>query len=269
MSNNLKAGEFYGQVPNKRNLSALTLTEVVHTRQISVPKHSHELGHFQLLLDGSYLENCGGKSVASRPMTISWHRPGIIHKDEIGTTGGRFFMIEMHPRAIEQMKQFAKLPPDFYARHSPLVWLGCRLYHEFKNWQFCSDLVAEGISLEMLAFAARKQLSAEKQPPVWLARVVEKLSGEFTENFSTEDLALAANVHPVHLAAVFRQFYHETMGEYVQKLRIAHASRLLLDKEIPLAEIAYAAGFSDQSHFTRIFKRFVGVTPGAFRSSLD
>ena len=268
MSNNLKAGEFYGQVPGKRNLSALTLTEVVHTRPISVPKHSHELGHFQLLLDGSYLENCGGKSVASRPMTISWHRPGIIHKDEIGAQGGRFFMIEMHPRAIEQMKQFARLPADFYARHSPLVWLGCRLYHEFKNWQLCSELVAEGISLEMLAFAARQQLSSEKQPPGWLARVVEKLTEEFTENFSTEELATEANVHPVHLAAVFRQFYNETMGEYVQKLRVAHASRLLLDKEIPLAEIAYCAGFSDQSHFTRIFKRFVGVTPGAFRSSL-
>jgi AraC family transcriptional regulator len=269
MSNNLKAGEFYGQVPNKRILGALTLTEVVHARPISVPKHSHELAHFQLLLDGSYLENCGGKSVASRPMTISWHRPGIIHKDEIGKKGGRFFMIEMHPRSIEQMRQFARLPEDFYARQSPLVWLGCRLFHEFKNWQLCSDLVAEGISLEMLAYSARKGFTGEKQPPVWLKRVVEKLSEEFTENFSTEQLAAEAGVHPVHLAAVFRQFKGETMGEFVQKLRIAHASRLLLDREIPLAEIAYESGFSDQSHFTRIFKRFVGVTPGAFRSSLD
>ena len=269
MSNNLKAGEFYGLVPNKRNLAALTLTEVVHTRPISVPKHSHELAHFQLLLDGSYLENCGGKSIASRPMTISWHRPGIIHKDEIGKQGGRFFMIEMHARAVEQMKQFSKLPEDFYARHSPLVWLGCRLYHEFKNWQFCSDLVAEGVALEMLAFAARKQVSTEKHPPAWLVRVVEKLTEEFTENFSTEELAIEARVHPVHLAAVFRQFHGETMGEYVQKLRVAQASRLLLDKEIPLSEIAYSTGFSDQSHFTRIFKRFVGLTPGAFRHSLE
>jgi AraC family transcriptional regulator len=270
MSNNLKAGEFYGLVPVKRNLSALTMTEVVHKRQISVPKHSHELAHFQLLLAGSYLENCGGKSVASRPMTISWHRPGITHKDEIGASGGRFFMIEMHPRAVEQMKQFARrLPEDFYARQSPLVWLGCRLYHEFKNWQLCSDLVAEGISLEMLAYAVRKEVSNEKQPPAWLSRVVEKLTEEFTENFSTEALAIEAGVHPVHLAAVFRQFYHETMGEYVQKLRVAHASQMLLDRETPLSEIAYAAGFSDQSHFTRIFKRIVGVTPGAFRGSLD
>jgi AraC family transcriptional regulator len=269
MSNNLKAGEFYGLVPVKREIPALTLTEVVHTRQISVPKHSHELGHFQLLLDGSYLENCGGKNTSLSPMTISWHRPGITHKDEIGAKGGRFFMIELQPRSIESMQQFSKLPEDFYIKNSPLVWLGCRLYNEFKNWQFCSDLVAEGIALEMLAHSARKQISNEKQPPVWLARIVEKLNEEFTENFSTEELATEANVHPVHLAAVFRRFQGETMGEYVQKLRVAYASRLLLKREIPLSEIAYESGFSDQSHFTRIFKRFVGLTPGAFRNSLD
>lgn len=269
MSNNLKAGEFYGLVPNKREIPALTLTEVVHTNRISVPKHSHELGHFQLLLDGSYLENCGGKSTSLSPMTISWHRPGITHKDEIGASGGRFFMIELQPRSIESMRRFSKLPDDFYARNSQLVWLGCRLYHEFKNWQICSDLVAEGISLEMLGFTARKQLTRDKQPPAWLVRVVEKLNEEFTENFSTEDLATEANVHPVHLAAVFRQFQGETMGEYVQKLRVTYAAKLLLEREKPLVEIAYSSGFSDQSHFTRIFKRFVGFTPGAFRNSLD
>jgi AraC family transcriptional regulator len=178
-------------------------------------------------------------------------------------------MIELQPRSIESMRRFSNLPEDFYARNDSLVWLGCRLYHEFKNWQICSDLVAEGIALEMLGFTARKQLTRDKQPPAWLARVIEKLNEEFTENFSTEELAMEANVHPVHLAAVFRQFQGETMGEYVQKLRVNYASKLLLKREMPLAEIAYESGFSDQSHFTRIFKRFVGLTPGAFRNSLD
>lgn len=268
MSKNLKAGEFYGQVPNKRALAAVVMTEVVHRQRISVPQHAHELGHFQLLLEGSYLENCGGKNVSLRPMTISWHRPGITHKDEIGTRGGRFFMIEMQPRSIEQLRQLTRLPEDFYARHSPLVWLARRLYDEFRNWQLCSDLIAEGITLEMLAHAARRENCDEKRPPAWLARVIEKLRDEFTENFSTEQLAREAGVHPVHLAAVFRRFQRETIGEYVQRLRVDHASRLLSDKEIPLVEIAYAAGFSDQSHFTRVFKRHVGITPGVFRDSL-
>ena len=79
----------------------------------------------------------------------------------------------------------------------------------------------------------------------------------------------AAGVYPVHLAAVFRRFYHETIGDHVQKRRIEHAYDLLQKKDISLCEIAYECGFADQSHFTRVFKRRVGVTPGVFRSSLD
>ena len=104
---------------------------------------------------------------------------------------------------------------------------------------------------------------------MWLLRTVEKLNDEFTKNPSTSELAAEAGVHPVYLSAVFRRFYQETIAEYVRKLRIAHAARLLPSKEIPLAEIAHSAGFADQSHFTRVFKHFTGMTPGTFRDSLD
>ena len=269
MSDNLKAGEFYGKISQKKQISSSTLSELIHLKGISLPAHSHELAFFSLLLDGSYSESYGRKNFSYQPMTVWWHPSGISHKDEIGKKGGRFFTVEIQPKGLEILKDFAKIPEDFFEQSSSLVWLACRLFHEFKNWQICSELVAEGITLEMLAHSVRKQNSTEKQPPKWLVRIVEKLNEDFTGNFSTEALATEANVHPVHLAAVFRRFHHETMGEYVQKLRIAHASKLLLDREIPLAEIAYESGFSDQSHFTRIFKRFVGLTPGAFRNSLD
>src|SRR5262245_4650582 len=110
MSDNLRAGEFFGQVPRKKKTATTVLTEVVHSTRTNVPQHSHELGHFQLLVNGSYLETSGGKTVESAPMTISWHRPNMVHKDEIGHGGGRFFMIELKPSAIERFEQFAKLP---------------------------------------------------------------------------------------------------------------------------------------------------------------
>lgn len=269
MSNNLKAGEFYGKVSQKRQVSSSTLSELVHRSAVSLPAHSHEHAFFTLLLDGSYAETYHRKSFSYRPMTIWWHPSGVFHKDEVGCTGGRFFTVEIQPKSLENLRHLAKIPDDFFEKNTSLVWLACRLFHEFKNWQVCSELVAEGITLEMLAHSARKSVTHEKQEPAWLARVVERLNDEFTENFSTDELAAEARVHPVHLAAVFRRFYRETIGEYVQKLRVSRASEMLLDKKIPLTEIAYSTGFSDQSHFTRIFKRCVGVTPGAFRRAID
>lgn len=269
MSNNLKAGEFYGSISSKRAVSSSIISEIVHTERKSLPAHSHELAFFSLLIGGSYSESYRRKSYTYQPLTVWWHPAEVLHKDEVGYKGGRFFNIEIQPKGLEILQDYARIPDDFYEKNTSLVWLACRLFHEFKNWQICSELIAEGITLEMLAHSAQKTNSAEKHPPFWLKRVIEKLNQEFTENLSTAELAIEANVHPVHLAAVFRQFYRETMGEYVQKLRVSQASEMLLNKEIPLSEIAFSTGFADQSHFTRIFKRFVGITPGAFRKSLD
>ena len=267
MSNDLKAGEFFGDVPRKLSTGLSMMTEVVHSMRRSVPKHSHELGHFQLLIKGSYSETIGGKSVSPTPMTISWHRPGLNHRDEIGNNGSSFFMVELKPTAVTRFQEFAKLPADFYVRGNTLVSLASRLYSEFQNWDPFSGLTAEGITLEMLAFLARSSVGGEKRPPVWLARVVDRVNNEYLENLSNEELAIEAGVHPVHLAAVFRQFFRQTIGEYVQGLRIRHSIGLLADRDLTLADVAYASGFADQSHFTRIFKRRTGMTPGTYRTS--
>jgi AraC family transcriptional regulator len=79
-------------------------------------------------------------------------------------------------------------------------------------------------------------------------------------------IAAAAGIHPVHLARVFRRHCGYTLGDYVRKLRVDFAARQLLATDEPLAGIAFAAGFSDQSHFTKVFKRQTGMTPADFRS---
>lgn len=268
-SASLRAGEFYGKVSEKKAVSSSIISEIVHTHGRSLPKHSHELAFFSLLLDGSYSESYGRKSFSYRPMTIWWHPSDIAHKDEIGRTGGKFFSIEIQPRGLEILESYTRTPEDFFEKSTSLVWLACRLYHEFKNWQTCSELVAEGLTLEMLAHSARKNIEKEKHPPKWLNLVVEKLNDEFIETPTMEELAILADVHPVHLSAVFRKFQDQTIGEYVQNLRIEYALKMLLNKETPLSEIALSAGFSDQSHFTRIFKRITGTTPGIFRKNLN
>ena len=73
-------------------------------------------------------------------------------------------------------------------------------------------------------------------------------------------------MHPVYLSKVFRQFHHQTIGDYLHKLRVQFACQMLANDEFQLATIADAAGFADQSHFTRVFKEFTGLTPGTFRA---
>jgi AraC family transcriptional regulator len=57
------------------------------------------------------------------------------------------------------------------------------------------------------------------------------------------------------------------LGEYLRKLKVQKSIALIKNSELPLTEIAYLCGFSDQSHFTKVFKETLGFLPKEFRHS--
>jgi AraC family transcriptional regulator len=262
----LKAGEFYGLVAYRRKVTDFLISEISHFGKRNLPRHSHRSAYFSLLIDGSYSESYAGKSFSYEPLSIWWHRPGITHKDDVGPNGGRFLNLDIGEGALDDVARNDSVREDFYERNGELTWLACRLLKEMRGWQPCSTLVVENLALEMSGFAIRRPYTDERSRPAWLGIVVEKITDEFTEVHTSADLAAAAGVHPIHMAAVFRKFYRQTIGEYVRGLKVRKAAELLLLKDVPLVEVAMRVGFADQSHLSRNFKRSVGMTPGEFRS---
>jgi AraC family transcriptional regulator len=96
--------------------------------------------------------------------------------------------------------------------------------------------------------------------------VRERLHDGLDRSWSLGEIAQSAGVTADHLAREFRRHHGSSVGEYVRGLRVELACRRLAESDDPLAEIALAAGFYDQSHFTRTFKRRMGTTPAAFRA---
>ena len=118
----------------------------------------------------------------------------------------------------------------------------------------------------MLAEGSRgKVLNEEKGFAVWLARAADFVHDNFTTAISLEEVAQVAGVHTAHLSRVFRQKMGCTVGEYLRRLRFEFACQQILSTEKPLCEVALDAGFADQSHFNRIFRTRMGVTPFAYR----
>ena len=72
-----------------RRSAGLTLSEFRHAGARKLPHHSHELAYFCLLLDGTYCEQFGSRTISYKPMTIMFHPPGTVHHDAIGEGGGR------------------------------------------------------------------------------------------------------------------------------------------------------------------------------------
>jgi AraC family transcriptional regulator len=139
---------------------------------------------------------------------------------------------------------------------------------EFVAADSTSALALEGLTIELLAATLRARPSeTESRPPAWLARAIELLREHFSEPLSLVDLATAVDIHPVHVARVFRRHTRCSVGEYLRQLRVEYAAQALRETTRKCSDIACAAGFCDQSHFSRCFKKQFGVSPDRYRSA--
>ena len=149
-----------------------------------------------------------------------------------------------------------------------MVELAARAYHEMRadSPHSVSGLVIESIALEVLAQSARwERRRADRHPPAWLHQIQDHLADDLAVVPDLATLALIAGVHRVHVARAFRDHLGCTVGDFVRRLRVRRACELLTSTSAPLTNVAMRAGFFDQSHMTRVVKRFLGLTPAAVR----
>jgi AraC family transcriptional regulator len=99
-----------------------------------------------------------------------------------------------------------------------------------------------------------------------LRAVIEYIHEHLDAELSLDHLAAVAHMSAFHFARLFKQSTGLPPHQYVIARRVERAKELLREPDrLPLAEVATEVGFSDQSHFTRHFKRLVGITPRQFR----
>ncbi len=96
-------------------------------------------------------------------------------------------------------------------------------------------------------------------------RAKELIESRLSTDLSLDELAYSCGLSVAHFVRAFRQSLGETPHRWLTWRRIRAAQLLLISTDKPLVEIAAECGFSDQSHFTNIFGKFVGVPPGAYR----
>jgi AraC family transcriptional regulator len=261
------SGYLHGEVLRKNLVANLTLTETLYAADLKLPKHAHEEAYFCFVLQGQYTENYGRRSRSCTPSTLIFHPSNETHSDQF-YTAARCFNIQMNAHWQERARQYSlSLNQPFDFRGGVLLQLAMRLYSEFYNDNDCSPLVVEGIALEMMGETCRPSASQSSgRPPRWLLTARDLLHEQFSQSLTLSELADAAGVHPVHLAREFRRFYRCTIGEYARQLRVDFACQKITASDMPLSEIALAAGFFDQSHFTRTFKAHTGKTPQEYRT---
>jgi len=261
MEHQLPGGRFYGQTSRTREVCGFTLAETTYSRGHKLPRHSHQHPYFCFVLEGKFSEFCGKRIRECQPSTLIFHPSGELHSDHFNTDA-HCFNLQIDGHLNYQAAQLAQ-PADFQG--GTPAYLANKLYREFRETDEFSPLAIEGLALELVAEALRGIKRELKRAPVWLERAREMLHAQFAEPLTIAHVAAAVSVHPTHLAREFHRRHQRTIGEYVRQLRIEFACRQLSTSDTPLSEIALAAGFFDQSHFSRTFKQINGMSPATYR----
>jgi AraC family transcriptional regulator len=108
----------------------------------------------------------------------------------------------------------------------------------------------------------------ERSVPRWLRQCLDIVEEDYAESLTVAGIAADVGVHPVHTSREFRRRFGQTLGEYVNKVRVRAACATMTRKTQPLAAVAADAGFADQAHFCRVFKSLIGCTPSAFAAAV-
>jgi AraC family transcriptional regulator len=270
METRLPSGYFYGESLRSRNLAGFTLAETLYGSGQRLDRHSHEQSCFIIVLEGSFTESYGRRTRACSTSSVIFRPSDEVHADHFERAGGRCFNVQLELTWLSTVRERARVLEDSADfQGGAIFWLAMKLYREFRHADEVSPLVIEGLALEMLAEATRLNThrASDTRAPRWLTEAMEIIRERFNEKLTVAEVASLVGVHPVYLAGVFRKFYHSTIGEYARRLRVEFACREIAASGASLSHIAAAAGFYDQSHFSKTFKSFTGMTPAEFRAT--
>lgn len=128
----------------------------------------------------------------------------------------------------------------------------------------------ENLLLEVYNKFLKNNLDKKRKTPAWVNELKEIIQDQIDANFALSLKSISGEIamNPSYLSREFaKHFENLSYGEYIHKLRLEKAINLIQTTTHSLTEIAYLTGFSDQSHFTRIFKKHTGKNPSDYRKA--
>ncbi|HEY5939464.1 MAG TPA: AraC family transcriptional regulator [Gemmatimonadales bacterium] len=251
-------------------VGGFTVTEGVHHHGSELPWHHHETPTICFVLQGAFTEMWRGGSITCTSSTLKITPAGDRHCDQFSRGDVRGLLIEADDAQVVAIRPHSAVLDERVSFHGGLVsGMARRVYEEMRRMDAAAPLAIEGLLLELVASASRlNEQNGSSGRPRWLDEARDRIHVELAARPSLTGLAASVGVHPVTLARAFRRAFGCTVGEYVRRLRIERAARQLADTDLSLAEIALAEGFSDQSHFSNLFRRHTGLSPFQFRSTV-
>jgi AraC family transcriptional regulator len=229
---------------------------VVDLSDARVPEHAHDWPVLSIFVLGGYLNQTElGRRLIDGPSAILY-RAGSAHCNAALSTGFEQIEIEFDPDWLG-----CPVVPSAPVSH----WIGGHAGFAARFLaQYCSGAMsAAGIRAAMCQFMSTVRGAKEGARAPWVDVVSQHLRED--SSLKVHELARRVGRHPSWLGSAYRQATGEGLLEAAARFRIESASRLLRETDQSYARVALDAGFCDQSHMNRSFRRILARLPTAVR----
>jgi AraC family transcriptional regulator len=220
------------------------------------------------------------RSLTTRPRMIELYAKDyqIDHARWLGDAG-RCVGVQFPTSALRELMHddvpALALPTRHEVHDERIVALVEQLADEIAGGGANGRLYAQGLSLALVGWLqaryafepAPTRARAQKLAPLHAARIQEYIDAHLGDELGIAELAALVGLSSAYFVRVFHATFGKTPHRFVLGRRIQVAADLLRRPDMPIAQVAYALGFSSQAHFTAVFRRQTGRTPGASRSA--
>jgi len=262
LASRLELGQNFGAIVNTVTSGDLCINAAEHAPSTIVPRHEHANPYVCVVMEGC-LEVRARESFDCPAGSVIAYPRGHAHANRFGDQRGRCVNVHFGSTWTDERLMREWLGDCRRVRIGANARSLMLLEQEMRANDSAAPLAAASAAIELLAQAMRAD--AIPLHPRWLTRVIDIVEADLARPPTLGQLAMQVGAHPAHVARAFRRAYGESIGAYVRRRRVEHADRALMTSDLPLAHIAAAAGFADQAHFTRVYRRHFGVPPGARR----
>jgi AraC-like DNA-binding protein len=232
----------------------------------------HEESSIVLILRGAEITNRLGTSCISLPGSLLLFNADEVHSSR--SLGTEYRIIKIKSKALNKIARELSgrnLERPYFPNlliHDPLMFrLLLRLHRKLEQNVSTLERESDFISTIGLLITRHSKneivLQSIGKEPHYVNLIRDYLKSHYAEAVSLSKLASVTNLSPFYLLRVFRKQVGCPPHEYQTQVRIARA-RKLIRKGHSIAEVALETGFFDQSHFSRRFKRIVGMSPGRY-----